>query len=66
MIKKYSRTYTVYIKADVHTILHDMEVRKKYPTLYLEVFEQTQLTTGERFTLSEEAYDEWQAYRKEY
>lgn len=66
MLKKYSKNYTVYIKSDLNTILHDFDVRKKYPTLFLEVFEQSKTIVGERFILSEEAFDEWQAYRKEY
>lgn len=66
MKKKFSKTYTVYIKSMVHDILHNAEVRKKYPNLYLEVFEQSQTIVGERFILSEEAFDEWQTYRNEY
>lgn len=66
MLKKYSKNYTVYIKSDLNTILHDFDVREKYPTLFLEVFEQSKTIVGERFILSEEAFDEWQAYRKEY
>ena len=50
------------IVRDNYDILHNPEVKKKYPKLYTEVLEHDKISTSSWYDLTEKAYVEFQAY----
>lgn len=50
------------IARDNYDIIHNPNVKTKYPTLYKEVLEHDKVSTSSWYDLSSEAYKEFQEY----
>lgn len=47
---------------DNYDIIHDLTVREKYPILFSEVCEHDRISTSSWYSLSDEAYEEYQRW----
>lgn len=47
---------------DNYYIIHDLTVREKYPILFKEVCEHDRISTSSWYSLSDEAYEEYQKW----
>lgn len=54
--------YHKQIVRDNYDIIHNPNVKEKYPTLYKEVWEHDKITTSSWYDLTEKAYMEFQEY----
>ncbi|MGN0505922.1 MAG: hypothetical protein ACI4FZ_05130 [Lachnospiraceae bacterium] len=61
--------YNIYNKVqivwDSLDVMHNNDVRMKYPALYREIIAHERSDAGDWYSLSDEAYDEWCRYKKE-
>ena len=47
---------------DNYNILHNEEIRKRYPNLYQEVYNHDKITMSSWYDLSDSAYDEYKKW----
>lgn len=47
---------------DNYDIIHDLTVRERYPILFKEVCEHDRISTSSWYSLSDEAYEEYQKW----